>query len=312
MTMAFDADTDLSDETLMVLYANGDRHAALALTRRITPRVMGYAARMLGGDRSEAEDVAQETMLRLWRLAPEWRQGETRVTTWAYRVATNLCIDRQRSRQRRGQVSLDSVPDPEDRAASAEARLQRAGAPDCAGDRAGGPARPATASGGIAPHKGTSPTPRSLRSWKSVWRRWKALPREGSGRYLPFWLLARPTWDMRMTTMHDREVDDLLALAAATRPAPTPDLLDRVLADALAVQPHAAARVPPAPPRWSGLLERLSRAFGGGAVLAGVTSTLLLGLVVGYVNPAALDYLTGGSAEVVDLFPDTEFLTTEG
>jgi RNA polymerase sigma factor (sigma-70 family) len=111
MTMAFDASTDASDEVLMVLYANGDRHAALALTQRVTPRVLAYAARMLNGDRAEAEDVAQETMLRLWRIAPEWRQGETKVTTWAYRVATNLCIDRQRSRKRKSQTALDDAPD---------------------------------------------------------------------------------------------------------------------------------------------------------------------------------------------------------
>jgi RNA polymerase sigma factor (sigma-70 family) len=111
MTMAFDASTDASDEVLMVLYANGDRHAALALTQRVTPRVLAYAARMLNGDRAEAEDVAQETMLRLWRIAPEWRQGETTVTTWAYRVATNLCIDRQRSRKRKAQTALDDAPD---------------------------------------------------------------------------------------------------------------------------------------------------------------------------------------------------------
>jgi RNA polymerase sigma factor (sigma-70 family) len=109
--MAFDASTDASDEVLMVLYANGDRHAALALTQRVTPRVLAYAARMLNGDRAEAEDVAQETMLRLWRVAPEWRQGETKVTTWAYRVATNLCIDRQRSRKRKAQTALDDAPD---------------------------------------------------------------------------------------------------------------------------------------------------------------------------------------------------------
>jgi RNA polymerase sigma factor (sigma-70 family) len=127
MTMAYDADENVSDETLLVLYANGDRPAALALTRRITPPVMAYAARMLGGDRAEAEDVAQETMLRLWRIAPDWRQGETKVTTWAYRVATNLCIDRQRSRAGKGQVALDAVPEPEDAAPSADGRLQQSG-----------------------------------------------------------------------------------------------------------------------------------------------------------------------------------------
>jgi RNA polymerase sigma-70 factor (ECF subfamily) len=126
MIMAYDADSDTSDEALMVLYANGDRQAALALTRRVTPRILAYAARMLGGDRAEAEDVAQETMLRLWRVARDWRQGETKVTTWAYRVATNLCIDRQRSARRRGQVALEAAPEPEDGAPSAEGRMQDA------------------------------------------------------------------------------------------------------------------------------------------------------------------------------------------
>ena len=124
--MAFDAQGEISDEALMVLYAKGDRHAALALTQRVTPRIMAYAARLLSGDRAEAEDVAQETMLRLWRVARDWRQGETKVTTWAYRVATNLCIDRQRSKRRRGQVTLDAAPEPEDGAPSAEGRMQDA------------------------------------------------------------------------------------------------------------------------------------------------------------------------------------------
>lgn len=125
--MAFDAGDETSDEALMVLYANGDRQAALALTRRVTPRVMAYAARLLLGDRAEAEDVAQETMLRLWKVAPQWRQGETKVTTWAFRVATNLCIDRQRARTRKRQMALDDTPDLADAAPGAEGRLQEAG-----------------------------------------------------------------------------------------------------------------------------------------------------------------------------------------
>ena len=124
--MAFDAASDISDEALMVLYANGDPAAALALTQRVTPRVLAYATRLLGGDRAEAEDVAQDTMLRLWRQAPQWRQGDTRVTTWAYRVATNLCIDRQRLRRRKGLVGLDDAPDLPEPGPGAEARLQDA------------------------------------------------------------------------------------------------------------------------------------------------------------------------------------------
>jgi hypothetical protein len=120
---------------------------------------------------------------------------------------------------------------------------------------------------------------------------------------------------MRMTTMDDDRLDDrlddLLARAAAHRPAPPPALMDRVLADALAEQQPRMTPQPRPSPR-AGFLARLSQAFGGGSVLAGVTSTLLLGLVVGYLNPATVDILTGGSAEAVELFPDSDFLTTEG
>ncbi|TDQ61372.1 RNA polymerase ECF family sigma subunit [Phaeovulum veldkampii DSM 11550] len=108
--MAFDATGEVSDEALLVLYANGDRDAARFLTLRLVPRVLRVAARMLG-DAAEAEDVAQEAMLRLWRVAPEWRQGEAQVSTWLYRVAANLCTDRLR--RRRG-LALDEVAEPED------------------------------------------------------------------------------------------------------------------------------------------------------------------------------------------------------
>lgn len=62
--MPFDALTDVSDEALLVAFGNGDREAAHALTHRLTPRVLGFATRMLG-DRTEADDVAQDAMLRL-------------------------------------------------------------------------------------------------------------------------------------------------------------------------------------------------------------------------------------------------------
>lgn len=96
--MALDALSDVSDDALVVLYANGDITAGRVLALRLTPRVMGYASRMLG-DRIEAEDVTQEAMLRLWQMAPKWRQGEAMVTTWLYKVVSNLCIDRLRRRR---------------------------------------------------------------------------------------------------------------------------------------------------------------------------------------------------------------------
>lgn len=121
--MALDDASDLPDEALLVLYANGDAAAARALTHRFVPRLLAYAARLLGGDRSEAEDVAQETMLRLWRIAPDWRRGEAQVSTWLYRVATNLCTDRLRARRLRRPVTLDDAPDLASDAMDAESRL---------------------------------------------------------------------------------------------------------------------------------------------------------------------------------------------
>ncbi|WP_058314648.1 RNA polymerase sigma factor [Cognatishimia activa] len=120
MDMPRDSFQDASDEALLVLYANGDPEAARALTLRLTPKVMGHAYRMLG-ERSEAEDVAQEALIRLWKLAPDWRQGEAKITTWLYRVVANLCTDRLRKTKG---VDLDAIPEPEDEAASAVEQIQ--------------------------------------------------------------------------------------------------------------------------------------------------------------------------------------------
>ena len=117
--MPLDAMSDVSDTGLLVRFANGDRLAAVALTQRLSPRVLGFATRMLG-DAAEAEDVTQDAMLRLWKIAPEWRQGEAEPATWLYRVVCNLCIDRLR--KARG-VGLDQIAEPEDGTPSVEAAL---------------------------------------------------------------------------------------------------------------------------------------------------------------------------------------------
>lgn len=96
------------DEALLILFARGDRDAARHLTARLAPVAYRLALRMLR-DAAEAEDVAQEAMLRLWRVAPDWRNGEARVTTWLYRVVSNLATDRLR---RRRNVGLDDAPEP--------------------------------------------------------------------------------------------------------------------------------------------------------------------------------------------------------
>ena len=110
------------DEVLLARYAAGDPAAARVLTARLVPRALGYAARLLG-DGAEAEDVTQEAMLRLWRAAPGWRAGEAQVSTWLYRVVTNLCTDRLRARKRRPAAALEDAPEVPDGGTGAEAGM---------------------------------------------------------------------------------------------------------------------------------------------------------------------------------------------
>ena len=90
--------TDALEAQLMA-FARGDARAARAIIAALAPRLLAFSTRMLG-DAAEAEDVVQETLLRLWRAAPDWRPDGAKVSTWAFRVASNLAIDRLRRRAR--------------------------------------------------------------------------------------------------------------------------------------------------------------------------------------------------------------------
>ncbi len=118
-------DTDAEAE-LLQRYGAGDATAARLLSTRVLPRIYAHAFRVLG-DRAEAEDVAQDAMMRLWRVAPEWRKGEAKVTTWLYRVTANLCTDRLRKRR---YSPLEDVAEPIDPSPSAAAQLQNAARTD--------------------------------------------------------------------------------------------------------------------------------------------------------------------------------------
>ncbi len=99
-----------ADAVLVARVGAGDPAACRALMRAHLNRVHGYAWRMLG-DAGEAEDVAQECFVRLWRQAGAWR-AEARVSTWLHRVAHNLCIDRLRRRRPAAAEDPPHVPDP--------------------------------------------------------------------------------------------------------------------------------------------------------------------------------------------------------
>lgn len=111
---------DNEQSALLARVAKGDMQAAALLTDMIAPRILRYAARMLG-NRDEAEDVTQEAMLRLWRLAPDWQDGLAQPSTWVHRVAANLCTDRLRRRK----PMAPELPDVPDGALTQEARMMQ-------------------------------------------------------------------------------------------------------------------------------------------------------------------------------------------
>ena len=85
---------DESDEALMARVAQGDEPAYRQLARRHLPVAVALARRILGNT-ADAEDVAQEALLRVWVHAPRW-QPLALFRTWFRRVVVNLCLDRKR------------------------------------------------------------------------------------------------------------------------------------------------------------------------------------------------------------------------
>lgn len=96
----------LPDDALVAEAARGDRAAFEELVRRHSGSVWAMANYRLG-DPGEAEDVAQDTFLRVYRSLGTFR-GEASVRTWIHAICRNLCVDRLRSRHA-DVISLDQM-----------------------------------------------------------------------------------------------------------------------------------------------------------------------------------------------------------
>ncbi|MFN3868511.1 MAG: sigma-70 family RNA polymerase sigma factor [Hyphomicrobiaceae bacterium] len=87
-----------TDAQLVARMGSGDGVAFAELVHRHLTGLLGVARRMLRDD-AEAEDVAQEALLRLWRQGRDLTIGTAGVRPWLRRVVSNLCLDRIRSRK---------------------------------------------------------------------------------------------------------------------------------------------------------------------------------------------------------------------
>jgi RNA polymerase sigma-70 factor, ECF subfamily len=113
----------LSDSLLLARVQEGDTHSFSLLFHRHYDRVYGLLYRLVG-TRAEAEDLAQDVFLKLYRHRFAARR-EHNVSAWLYRVAMNAGYNALRSRQRRWRRDTVLLPDPTDaEPAPAEAAAQ--------------------------------------------------------------------------------------------------------------------------------------------------------------------------------------------
>ncbi len=88
----------LSETEIITKAKNGDTRAFRMLVERYQSMMFSVSCRFLGKD--EAEDIVQEAFIRLWKNLHKYRSG-IKLTTWLYRIVTNLCLDHLKSKHRR-------------------------------------------------------------------------------------------------------------------------------------------------------------------------------------------------------------------
>jgi len=95
------------DIAWMLKVKNGDSNAFRELVEHHQIRIIGTVAKMLG-DPTDAEDIAQQVFIRVWKSAHRY-QPTAKFTTWLYTITRNLVFNEIRRRKRHPQQSLDQT-----------------------------------------------------------------------------------------------------------------------------------------------------------------------------------------------------------
>ena len=102
-----------TDEQLMLRLKDGDRQAFDAIVKRYRDRMVSYAFRMVGSAEL-AQDVAQETFVRVYKSASTFRD-DGRLAPWLYRIASNVCLSERTKRAKEAlNVDYDTLEDMHD------------------------------------------------------------------------------------------------------------------------------------------------------------------------------------------------------
>ena len=222
--------------------------------------------------------LKQKTSLRMrccacGRIAPEWRVGGARITTWLYRVTANLCTDRLR--KARG-VALDAIPEPLDDAASVAEGMQNQSRIDAlqrALDRLPTRQRQAV----ILRHIEGLANPEIAKIMEITTEAVESLIARGKRSLTADIQSRREEWGIKMTENHNEnsELDKLLDEASKVDLYPSQQLLSRVLEEASAVQAEFAKA--PIQPTHQGWIRELIRALGGWPSMAGLATATVTG-----------------------------------
>ncbi len=113
--------TTESDDALLDRIAANDQAAFRLLVERHIDRAYGLALRIMN-NRADAEDIVQESLLKIWTHRGRWEGGRAKFSTWLYRVVTNRCIDVKR---RPRNEDIEQVPEVADDKPLAIAEIQR-------------------------------------------------------------------------------------------------------------------------------------------------------------------------------------------
>lgn len=93
------------EQELVSRAQKGDRAAFAALLREHQDEVYTLARRLVG-DPHMASDVAQEALIRAWRALPRFR-GDSRLSTWLYRITVNTAWTQKKRARRNQATSID-------------------------------------------------------------------------------------------------------------------------------------------------------------------------------------------------------------
>lgn len=96
----------LKDEELVKLTAEGDDAAFSFIVGKYARKMYALSYRILH-DKQAAEDAVQESFIKIWKNAPNWKKDLSSFSTWIYKIVTNTCIDSKRKYLRHAEQELD-------------------------------------------------------------------------------------------------------------------------------------------------------------------------------------------------------------